>query len=41
MSMKEYFKDFSALCLGSMMLSTNMNKSASQEDSFSRLRRMR
>ncbi len=27
MSMKKYFEDFSALCYGSMMLSTNMNKS--------------
>lgn len=27
MSMKKYFEDFGTLCYGSMMLSTNMNKS--------------
>ena len=41
MSMKKYMEDFGALCLGSMMLSTNMNKSKPEEDSFEQLRRLR
>lgn len=41
MSMKKYFEDFGALCFGSMMLSTNMNKSKQDESNFDKLRGLR